>query len=80
MSEENKIKLIKANTGRIFSEDHKEKLSKAKKGKKLLTSHRKNISKAATGENNPMYGRNRKNDPATFKKVLMMDIKTKKKY
>ena len=55
-----RLKLSKAQRGKILSEEHRRKISEAKKGKNrgpLSTEHRRKVSEAMKGENNPMYGK-----------------------
>lgn len=71
-------KVSKSLTGKKFTKEHCENLSKSHMNKVLSDTHKENISKATSGKNNPMYGRSRKDDPSTSKKVVMIDKETLK--
>lgn len=55
-TEESKLKIKLANTGKRFTEEHKKSLSLAKKGKPLTEKQLK-ARKSMIGKNNPNYGK-----------------------
>ena len=59
-SDQTKLKISKANAGRVFSDDHREKLSKSHKGKSHSSEAKKKIGEASLG---------RKHTAATLRKI-----------
>lgn len=51
-SDETKLKLKMAMTGRVMTEEHKNKISEAQRGKKLSEEHKKKLSEAKKGNKN----------------------------
>tara|TARA_Y100000310_G_scaffold315295_1_gene365659 strand:+ start:698 stop:1675 length:978 start_codon:yes stop_codon:yes gene_type:complete len=56
-SKETKLKISKANKGKLKSKEHRQNISKSKIGKPISEEHKRNIGKGVTGKNNGMYGK-----------------------
>lgn len=72
-TKETRDKISNALKGKPKTESHKKNLSISKKGFVVSDETKKKLSIAFSGQNNPMYGRMRRNDPIKTKKSVICE-------